>query len=349
MTSGSADPAIKPRLVLHIGGAKCGSSAIQHALAVNAAQLLELGVLVPDPALETEAPSRGEQIGYFADLLKNPSAPALVAKKLEALAGHMAYKGLATLVVSAENLINERIYAQMLATARDWFDVTVVLYVRRQDDWLISAWQQWYLKQFESFDDFYAARASDYCNWGRLIVPWEATFGQANIKVRPFKRPLLVGGDAVEDFFAAAEIALPLTERDKQDRNRSFDETLGDFAHRNRDLFNGGGDNQFYEVFVSLLGARAFKSRRGSVLLSHARRLAIRERFSETNARLARRYFDEATAASLFEPPSPEESIEESDVEKLRHENTLLARAVFNLGQRVAELERAAKRAKGEA
>ena len=244
------------KIVLHIGGAKCGSSAIQAYLARNAPALAARGLGVPGTALDFETHVTGEQIWFFEDTASSRDYSGL-AGKIEILCKAARLRGLSTLVISAENVCNHPELAEVFASALTSEDVRVVFYVRRQDDFLISSWQQWNLKRFASVGDFLAARVGKDARWLTMISPWADALGDDRVAVRPFIRAQLRNGDVIDDFFNQIGISQEGLTPLSKNANPSFAEALARLAHRARDVFNGPHDNRFYDVMARLLGEAA--------------------------------------------------------------------------------------------
>ena len=64
---------------------------------------------------------------------------------------------------------------------------------------MISAWQQWQLKQFDSFWDYYN-RQRGRVNWHRQLSRWSRPFGHDAMIVRRYSSDSLIDGDVVADF-----------------------------------------------------------------------------------------------------------------------------------------------------
>ena len=344
------------KLILHIGGAKCGSSAIQQVIAENAARLRAAGILVPSARLSVEGKMLGQQIQFFLRVVGQPSGSVVVTRRLRALRREMSEHGLHTLVVSAENLINPNVYADLFARANDLFDVQIVAYVRRQDDYLISAWQQWALKVHPSLDAFLDARVGVDANWSQLLVPWERQFGRERIVVRRFQRASLKAGDVVEDFFGVTGLPLEEIERSHRLYNRSWNEHAGELAHRVRDMFEDQHDNRIFGDLRHAIGPAVYKDYSGSLLLTLEQRREILAAYEECNAAIRAKYFPNLPAEEpLFDPPDPDDVVELNEVDRLRGQQDLLVRALIGLTRRtrglertVARLEAAAEDAPGE-
>ena len=79
-------------VILHLGGAKCGSSAIQAYLKQNAMALSERGVLVPGTGLNFDTEVTGEQIWYFEEAATAVDGPARLRKDFSGLMATAAEK-----------------------------------------------------------------------------------------------------------------------------------------------------------------------------------------------------------------------------------------------------------------
>lgn len=324
----------RPRVILHIGGAKCGSSAIQSYLARNAAILATRGFGVPGKALDFASHVSGEQIWFFEDGVTSGDLSG-ICNQVVSLMDQAAERDLSGVVISAENLCNHALLAGLLASALPASEVQVVFYVRRQDDFLISSWQQWNLKRFATLEAFLGERAGRDARWMTMIEPWAEAFGDDRISVRPFIRSQLRSGDIVADFCHVTGISQDGLSPLARNANPSFDEAVARLAHRARDLFDGPHDNRFYDVMARLLGQAALKKGSASSLLDLEARRDILRRYEEENAALKARFLPEVEEASLFAPPTADDVIERSEAEKLSDDIAMLTRAVYALACRM--------------
>ena len=87
----------------------------------------------------------GHHLWYFAQATEDPAQSAAeLAESIEAL---FEQDGVRQVVLSAENLSDRsddalRCFTDVVRR----YETEVVVYLRRQDDWLLSAWQQWRAK-----------------------------------------------------------------------------------------------------------------------------------------------------------------------------------------------------------
>jgi len=321
-------------VILHIGAAKCGSSAIQHHLAKNLSAMSRIGISVPGHRLDGESEVTGELIWFFEYIDKEEDRLGILRRRFMRLMADAESVGHTHLVVSAENICNHPDYAALLREALAGVEAKVVFYVRRQDDYFVSAWQQWNLKRFESLDVYLNTRVGIDARWLKIIEPWIEHFGLYNVVVRPFRRDMLVGQHVVSDFFAATGFGGAAIGPLGGIVNSSFDENLAEMAHRIRDVFKDAHDNEFFEVMTRLLGQPALKKGSASQVLTFDQRRSIYERYLEENEELKRLCLPTLGEAPLFQPPSKEDAIELSELERLKAENAILIRGLYLLAKR---------------
>ena len=305
------------KLFIHIGAGKCGSSAIQQFLETNVEMLRKQGILVPGRNLEDDAVGCGQHLQFFEDGIVDDRFQSVVNDRLAELERVASTDGLHSVVISGENLINPKGFVELFDEAAGIYDIKIVAYVRRQDDFLISAWQQWQLKQHDSFWDYYVKQRGKV-NWHRQLERWRRRFGDEAMLVRRYASNLLVEGDVVVDFCDAigAETAdLRLTGR----ANRSLHERFNHLANKHRDvLFDSIHDHRFYTFLEEMLGEMAYKNYRGSALLNLAQRRMILDDHADVNERLRATYFPDIAPADLFNKPTPRDVhvIDEPDMDE---------------------------------
>jgi len=295
---------MKKKLVLHIGAGKCGSSAVQAFLSKNHKELLKRGILIPDGKCDLTDTVVGNQIWFLQDGVKKPDFDKVIQRRMKKLHLHMGENNLDTVVLSAENMINSDGFHSLFANLESIFDIRVVAYVRRQDDYHISAWQQWYLKQFESFEEYVDKRV-DLADWHLALDVWATQYGRENIVVRVYEKEKLVNGNVVDDFMSVLSIPTDGMEKIEKRINRSIDEKYNRIANKHRQqLFKSIHDNEFYEFLVTSFGDDAFKTYRGSRELTLAQRHQLLKRYQVSNQNLYNDYLSDTEAQlSVFAQP----------------------------------------------
>ena len=133
----------KPRLILHIGAGKTGTSAIEDALQKNHSLLRDRGILVPDTKLGVGPPTAGGHVLTFERVRPvTQESMDVVQEKLLALSLVAVDNGWHTVIISAENLINAVDFARLFRHADEANHVRVIAFIRRQDDYAFAAWSQ---------------------------------------------------------------------------------------------------------------------------------------------------------------------------------------------------------------
>ena len=337
------------KLLLHIGAGKCGSTAIQSYLSTNVEALRRIGVLVPGTELDLQSPMHGQQAFFYQSLVTEynttflqrqnalPGSAKLLKEKILYLKELMLREGAHTLVLSAENLCNESAFADLFSFCLDEFDCEIILYIRRQDDYLISAWTQWYLKLYDSFADYINGHILIDANWLALAEPWRKVFGAERMKVRLYDREKLFGSDVVTDFVQVTGLPDEGCVYETEGAvNPSVNDTVAELASQVKDVFSSVHDGEFYNVMSEMIGPRALKRDSRSSIASLEERLRIYVAYAPSNAEVQRLYFpDQDLAQPLFQPPSADEVLCLSSEERMRRQIALLTRAVFAAGKKL--------------
>jgi hypothetical protein len=205
-------------LTLHIGTGKAGSSSIQFFLRDNRERLGELGVLYP----RTPGEARHARLGLFvkseAELENSPewyrekhSDPVSFRKAFRRqLFSEIEDSGLFRVLLSDEILFGSS--AQALRrlsrfTHRVTESLRLVAYLRRQDDHMVSRYQQgvkigWVVR----LRDWAHEDMSDLYDYHARIRRHERLLAPTDFVVRRFERESFVDGSLLEDFLDAARI-----------------------------------------------------------------------------------------------------------------------------------------------
>jgi hypothetical protein len=338
MTDATSAQPDTPRLSIHIGAAKCGSSAIQETLRRNAESLKRIGVLVPDTQLGTELPPSGTQVRFFEDLKPFDDARVqVITDKLEALRRASDSTSHATVIISAENLINSGVFAGLFRNAPRMFDVEVVAYIRRQDEFLLGAWNQWHFKVNNDLGTWLEGVTGQMADWDARLAAWEHELPDAKLSVRVFDRDRLVGGDVVTDFLYLLGVPAEALLLDPEPVNRGLNELAMTIAMRNRHLFLGRHDHRFTQ-FLARYGADLVTEPISAGLgLAPEQRRALVAAYAEGNERIRKRWFPQLPEGGLFSTDF-EQTGEPLGPEGLRErELDLLWTILFRLDSEIVE------------
>lgn len=226
-------------LVLHIGTGKTGTSSVQALLHRNRELLSQAGYLYPRSPGTTRQARFSLMLKSDDEILRDPARrrfgvtdPAKFRARFpRRLEREMREAGLSRVIISDEGLYSSS--AEVLHRLRAFTDkvadsVRVVVYLRRQDDHLISLYQQ-VVKQGEvrRLSDWLhqqdLANTFDY-DYHRRLRMWQELLAPAEIVVRRFERDHFVDGSLYQDFLSAAGIAVRLEDLVEIDaRNESLD------------------------------------------------------------------------------------------------------------------------------
>jgi hypothetical protein len=284
-------PGAKQTIILHIGSNKTGSSAIQEFLRVNAELLKTAGLVVAPGDLTPHGAVTGQHVPTIEALRRNTEGGrADMDARLKALTTALAPG--AKLLISAENLSNPAGANELFVQAAKDYDLHVVLYIRRQDDLLLSSWQQWSSKITDDFWAWMLQSVGVRGDWRVVLMQWEQIVQRENISVRIYDRAKLAGGDVVEDFAELLGIAQLLGQcrRGNGDANPSYSEAVLDFVKGNPQLFRNEHDAGFYRAIEALTGD-AFHRKPRESMLTLKQRQAILARYNPSNVWVRQRYF----------------------------------------------------------
>ncbi|MBM4413266.1 MAG: hypothetical protein FJ040_07480 [Chloroflexi bacterium] len=191
----------KPTIYLHIGAGKTGSTSIQVWLKEVESVLADSGYLVFDTNFEPSAqhsPLSNQQEYFHSIFLQGDVGIKSFQQQFRKNLHYMQEHGYHSAVMSAENLLNPWLQAHKLF---DPFinDCTwkIIVYVRNQPEYLISAWKQWgYINHdFETYVSNHSL-----ADWMSIITAWDTLFGKDAIYVGTLTASLLKNGFLTHDF-----------------------------------------------------------------------------------------------------------------------------------------------------
>ena len=330
-TASSSSTRSRVRLVLHIGSTKTGSTYIQHFCHLNRGALLRQGVWYPEFGLYWQ-PNRphktaGHALFQRAARSGNDTLRSLLWSGLEALDHQVS-----TIVLSSEAFFLAE-QPQVLLEYLHGFDLEVLVYLRRQDDWANSQYAEFVGGGAVSRTSLSPAQwieletSRHRMSYDTLLEPWLHAVGAGNITVRPYEKAQMHEGELLADFCAQVGITeLSSLQRPRGKQANHFPlraRHVMALRHFNRLPFpNLDVYFEFMEGLGQALGATG-QPQEKSELLGPELRARILDRYAASNDTVARTYLgredgvlfldDSVRSIPYAAPSSTTISIEELD------------------------------------
>ncbi|QFU74471.1 glycosyltransferase [Halioglobus maricola] len=203
----AGDAAIRPRIILHIGSTKTGSTYLQHFCDLNRAELLNRGIWFPEFGQFWQSSRPHKQAGHSEFIHAAHKRDYSLRDRIlagEAITG----KKIESVVLSSEAFF----LMQRPGVLLDYFsgfDVTVVAYLRQQEEWARSQYAEFVAggaigKVSDSFSDWIDQDITrSRLVYDKKLDSWARFVGRENVVVRRYSKEYLLGGDLVEDFFSS--------------------------------------------------------------------------------------------------------------------------------------------------
>lgn len=175
------------------------------------------------------------------------------------------------------------------------YDVRIICYLRRQDKW-IESWYNQIVKTdvtsharmtYAEFIDIY--RQYGLLDYNAALRPWEEVFGRENMIVRPFERRHFLDGDIISDFLRILSLRLD----DQASRPKDKQVSLCNSACELSYIFNNTSRaREFKQKFRSLITEydATVEDHRRFTPIEVARELL--NEFAESNSLLSDKYCD---------------------------------------------------------
>jgi hypothetical protein len=223
-------------VVLHVGMRKTGTSSIQFFLRDNREALASRGVLYPTTpgrarhqrlSLSVKSPVELERSPEW--LREAPSDPARFRKRFRRrLLTEVEKSGLSRVLLSDEDLFGSA-YPTLRRLGRwSWRigrSVRVLVYLRRQDDHLVSCYQQEVkLGSVERLADWARHDMSSLYDYHARLLQQRRLLAPTELVVRPYERDSFAEGSLLQDFLDGVGVNLRAGDLARtEDRNLSLD------------------------------------------------------------------------------------------------------------------------------
>ncbi len=319
---------MKKKLFLHIGMGKTGTTALQDFFWDNRKLLAQLGVSYPKTGMQSNAHH-----------LLSPHIPRFLEgqwnfQKVRDWAPELAKCKQDRILLSSELMAwaDEAAARKYCAQVSAWFDVYVVIYLRRQDNIIMASYNQQikagpqkrridmtYPKQIERFD------------YQKILAPWVDSLERGRIIVRPYERGQFHGGDIRRDFMHHV-FGIEVDERFKLregNANPRLSLATGEYKRMLNNLVQDGQKNmRFNELLMRYAAEQDQNSTNyysSQSLLSPAQRLEILDATRKTSTAIARQYLHKPDGR-LFEEPEPDVGEEWSGIDLSREDADAITR-----------------------
>lgn len=190
---------MKNTLIIHIGYGKTGTSAIQSFLTQNRRTLSKYNVYYPD--LGRDRTHAHHEFATAARPIKDTGYDSGLTsfEFIRKLALELENRAEEIIVLSSEIFSGEIVFSNLQPLKKLFHHIKIVAYVRRQDQLIMSSYQQW-VKDGTYHIDFSDVPYLPYffstglLNWSRFIK------NIGIVLVRPYERVQLFKGDVISDF-----------------------------------------------------------------------------------------------------------------------------------------------------
>lgn len=313
-------PAAKPHIILHIGGEKTGTTAIQHTLARNRKLLLSNGILFPvSPGqdnhlmMAVSAADTAQTLDLRAMLGFDAAAKAdeALAAFPAALAEELAASGADRVIISNEHCSSRLKRPDEIEKVRDLLSplaesVTIIMYLRRQDELLFSSYSTSLKSGRTTPMPIPRSADSDFFNYPRILGLWRDVFGAENIVVRIYHENWPRNRDLIADFFEALDIPIPVGQLDMPPGlpNRRLDPQIAEFLRIMNKYIRFSENGVVNPLHGLVVQALAKIPAIQASIADPADVTALLAMFEPSNEAVAREYLHQ-TEGPLF-PPSAE-------------------------------------------
>lgn len=276
-----------PKLYLHVGLPKTATTSIQRFLLDNREALIAAGILYPKAGLQRLAHHPLGQLfnNRHLDWVKEIDGDELY----RTLRAEMEETGCDTVIMSTESLVGTSRLADLKEYFAD-FDTDIVLYLRRQDEWLESAYKDNLKTGASTLEPAdYIEHRMPMFDFQRLVGRWAEVFGREHIHLGTFemtKERQSVGQSMLEMLGIEFEPACESTDAANTSLNRDCLAFLSAMGTKRRI----GYRNWVYANILRDYSAKHPDPPEWKRVWPAAERRALIERFADSNARVARDY-----------------------------------------------------------
>lgn len=195
-------------IFIHVGAGKTGTTAVQEFLKLNQSRLANQGLELP--VIGRRKSSRLVLHDALAGGGKRAGGDRAALDLWRQIAKTDAEKVLVTserFHSRVKSKKGESLFREVSQILKD-FNIRIIFYIRREEDWLESAYEQW-IKSGNKRDgeSLQAFIKSPRMSLGRQIYRFSDVFGHESIIVRPYEPMQFVGGSIFSDFLNVLQVS----------------------------------------------------------------------------------------------------------------------------------------------
>jgi glycosyltransferase involved in cell wall biosynthesis len=204
-------PNNKPKLILHIGSSKSGSTFLQHFCDLNRSQLLEQGIWYPEFGQFWQEARPHKQAGHSKFIQAAQKKDLSLLQRL-GCASKLFDQPIHTILLSSEAFFLMDRPARLIKYL-DGFDVSVLVYLRRQDEWANSQYCEFVAggaigKISLDIEEWLVDEKTIYrMSYDKILATWSDLLGRDKVLVRRYGKQYFEHGDLSLDFLQALGIS----------------------------------------------------------------------------------------------------------------------------------------------
>jgi len=279
-------------LFLHIGTHKTGSTAIQHALAANRKALSKSGyALIPRPEAARELVHSRSEDPLIVERMEEQfysSLKLLDMRRVDAIV--LSWEGFSG--DHQRGYCNTATIAEALRKLATGFIVTVVVYIRRQDEFAESLYAQHIqYGHSHSFSEFLRQFDVSAFDWARLLQSYTGAFGRQNVLARRYISPSgPTDTRLLDDFSKAIGLPFVLSLPGKTLRNPSMNRQALELA-RLANPYMSTEERRFLREILQQSSTRSFDDSLG--FFTDQGRQDFLEQYASSNASVQADFFSD--------------------------------------------------------
>lgn len=295
------------KIFLHIGTEKTGTTSIQSYLVDNRELLRQHKIMyskvLGDPnnirlSIALQNTDKIDDSRVHAKLTKKEDILTFREKLRQDIKEEIALQNPDALVISSEHLSSRMNKEEEVKRLKIFLnelsdDVTIIIYIRRQDKFFESLYST-AIKKGNVMDFSFPNKGQERedFHYNRMLILWENIFGINNIKVKIFDKNKLYQHDIISDFIDTLKLPLLHKPESSKRENTSFGRKKLAFLKE-------------FNTFVPEIIKQRTNPIRGnieellekvdindeSIQMTNVEKSAFLERFEDGNRQIAKRYF----------------------------------------------------------